>query len=121
MRKRIILLTMIAILAVGIECLAQTKTAYYNGGTVTYTLRRIGNASQDAGEATTGYDNPGYIQFASVFGYDKSGNVVSSASNSDAASAYAKTKVKKSVAKYKTTHVIKDSNNTPLIKYSLEG
>lgn len=123
MKKKIMMLALTGAIAIsGAFCVnARTLTANYNGGTVTYTLTKtVAALGKTSGVATTGYDNPGYKQFASVFGYGSNGSVISSDSNSSEASATAVTKAKSGVKIYKSTHVIMDSNNTPLKKYTLE-
>lgn len=122
-KKKIIMFALMGMIIVSSAiCVnARTLIANFNGGLVTYTLDKtvpiIGHTS---GVATTGYDNPGYVQSVAVFGYDSSGSVVSSDVNSSASSAYAATKAKMGVKKYTSTHIIKDATNVPLKKYTLE-
>lgn len=115
--KKTLAMIVVMSMLLSIGCFAQT--ASYNGGTVSYTLNRVGSG-KSSGVATTGYDVAGYIQYVVVFGYDKTGAAVISDSASSAASASAATKTKSGIKKYKSTHIIKDATGTPLKKYNLE-
>lgn len=115
--KKTLAMIVVMSMLLSMGCFAQT--ASYNGGTVSYTLNKVGSG-KSSGVATTGYSVAGYIQYVAVFGCDNTGAAVISDSASSAASASAATKTKSGIKKYKSTHIIKDATGTPLKKYNLE-
>lgn len=117
MKKKLVATVLVLSLLMGITCFAET--ASYNGGTVTYTLNTSASGNKSSGVGTTGYDNPGYLQYVVVFGYDSKGTAVISADDQSQATACAITALRTGIKNYKSTHYIKDAYGQTLKKYTL--
>lgn len=117
MKKKLVATVLVLSLLMGITCFA--KTASFNGGTVTYTLDIIKTGNKSSGLGSTGYSNPGYLQYVAVFGYGSDGVAAIAADNQSQESAVAATDSRAGIKSYQSIHYIKDADEKTLKKYTL--
>lgn len=120
MKKKLFAVTLILTLMMGITCFANSASGPLYGGYVNCDL----SSSGSKGTGKTKYSLAGYSQYVAVFGYDKSGVAIVSASD-DRESRYgeasATTNKNSNVKNYKGIHYIKDLNGNTLAKYTTEA